>query len=680
MRKNIIACIFKKEMTDILRDKKTLFMMIILPIIMYPVLILIFSQVMMMSISSMEQKELVIAFNIKPNQVLLSKIENGKKDEGKLKIIQVKDYKKALENREIVAYVEVQDKEPTAEYKIYINSSVDDSNTATNRLEKVLEEYKKELVQGNVKAVGLNPKEILEPITYETINTAKDEEMAGYLLGQILPFILIIGVLLGAIYPAIDVMAGEKERGTLETLLTMPISNLELIMGKYLAVSISAIVTALLNILSITLTLAFLVVSTDVSKELGMVNINIAELAFPLLITLICICLFAMVVSAISMCVCSLAKNFKEAQNYITPIMFGVMIPSYASMIPNVELNSFTAAIPVVNISLLIKSVLTFRYDMVAISVVLVTNIAFVMLSVLLLSKMFNSEEILFGSGKSFSFLEKRSNIKKGTLLSVSDGFVLYAFGLLALIYFGTLLQVNLKLLGIALTQLIIISLPLAFAYYIKADFKKVFALKLPKVKHVFGGISLWAGGAILALLIGQFILYLFPQNKEIVEALSEILFSKNLLLNLVVVALLPAVCEEVFYRGFLVTAFKGKDSNKRAIILSAVLFGFMHIDFIRIVPTAILGITLAYAVYKTGSLFVPMLMHFLNNGLMILANHYPMSALAEVYNYMEMDFKHLDLGLLVGLIAISVVLIVIGVLLLGQKRIARVKNKEQVT
>ncbi len=677
MRKDIIACIFKKEMTDILRDKKTLFMMIILPILMYPALILLISQVMMMSMSSMQQKELTIAFSQAPSARLMSKIEQGKEEEGKLKVIQVEDYKLALEEREITAYVEIQDKKEEVLYKIYSNSSVEDSNTAARRLEALLDDYKGELIEENIKAAGLDVKVILEPITYERINTAKNEEMAGYLLGQILPFILIIGVLLGAIYPAIDVMAGEKERGTLETLLTLPISNLELVMGKYLAVSVSAIVTAILNIVSIVLTMVFLVGGIGLSEDLGMADMNMSELILPLLITLVCICVFAMVVAAISMCVCSLAKNFKEAQNYITPIMFAVMIPSYASMIPNIELNGFTATIPVVNISLLIKSVLTFRYDIVAVAMVLVTNIAFVILSVLLLSKMFNSEEILFGSGKSFSFLEKRSNLKKGAIPTLSDGMVLYAVGLLLLIYMGSILQVHFKLLGIAFTQLIIIVLPLVFAYYIKADFRKVFALQIPRFKHIAGGVSLWAGGAILALVIGQYMLYLFPQNMEVVEALSKMIFSNDKVwINLLVIAFLPALCEEVFYRGFLVSAFKETSSGKSAILLSSILFGLMHIDFIRIIPTTLLGITFGYAVYKTGSLFIPMLMHFLNNAMAVLAS-YPANPAAKVYHYMELNFSNLDIGRLVILMGISILFIIAGIWLLKQKEQSKILGAE---
>ncbi|HID9497194.1 TPA: ABC transporter permease subunit, partial [Clostridioides difficile] len=111
---------------------------------------------------------------------------------------------------------------------------------ALKRIETVLDKYKRFTIEKTLSEKGLDVQATLEPITYSTVDVAKTEEVAGYFLGQILPFILIIGVLLGSIYPAIDVMAGEKERGTLETLFTLPISNLELVMGKYMAVSLSA--------------------------------------------------------------------------------------------------------------------------------------------------------------------------------------------------------------------------------------------------------------------------------------------------------------------------------------------------------------------------------------------------------------------------------------------------------
>ncbi|MGL6107276.1 ABC transporter permease subunit/CPBP intramembrane protease [Romboutsia sp.] len=674
MRSKIVKYIFKKEMTDILRDKKTLFMMIILPIILYPVLMILATQAMTTSLNNMNQKEINIAFSSKPNQnlqqVFDESILNSKKNEGKLNIVKVDNYKKALEENKIDAYINI---EEATKYKVYSNSSKENYNLVNNRVEEILKKYKENLVEEKIKSAGLNIQNTLKPMSYQTIDTAKNEEIAGNLLGQILPCILIIGVLLGAIYPAIDVMAGEKERGTLETLFTLPITNLELVMGKYMAVSLSAIVTAVLNMLSIFLTMVFLITTSGLAGELGMEGFSINELIFPGIITMICICLFAMVVSAISMCVCSLAKSFKDAQNYITPLMLIVMIPGYASMIPSVVLDKFTATIPVVNISLLIKSVLSFKSDLGLISLVLVSNLAFVILSVYLLSKMFNSEEILFGNSKSFSFLEKRANIKVGTMPSVSDGVVLYAIGLVLLIYVGTIIQMKYEMTGIAITQVMIIALPLLFAAYIKTNFKETFSLKVPKLKHLLGGAILWMGGYIIVIIISQLILYLFPQNMEVVEALNDTLFIKeNFLLNLFVIACMPAICEEMFFRGFVFTSFKvnkGKKSAKGAILFSAILFGFMHIDFIRIIPVSILGVILAYSVYKSGSIFVAMLIHFLNNGFAVLISHYPNSQLSQIYKFIELDFNNLDLLNLIVLIMVAVVLVGIGVLLFSTKK-----------
>ncbi len=723
MRSKIVKQIFKKEMLDIIRDKKTLFMMIVLPLILYPVLMIGMTSFMYMSMNQMQQEDINIAFSSTPDSALVSILEKDNKDEGKVNIVKSENKEKDLEGNKIDAYVEIEDKNNTQNYKIYTNSSKDNSMKASSRIEKSLEEYKRNIVESKVSDQGLNVHDVLEPLSYEEVEVAKTEEIAGQLLGQILPMILIIGVLLGAIYPAIDVMAGEKERGTLETLFTLPITNLELVMGKYLAVSICAIVTAILNIVSILFTIIYLITSAGMGDAIGINISSLNSLRLPGIITMICIGLFSMVVSAISMCVCSLAKSFKDAQNYITPVMLIIMITSYVSMVPNINLDSFTAAIPVVNISLLIKSVLTFNSDINLIAVVFISNFAFVILSVLLLSKMFNSEEILFGSGKSFSFLEKRSNIKKGTMPSVSDGGILYAIGLVLLIYVGTTLQIKFKMVGLGLTQVMIIAMPITmpsvsdggilyaiglvlliyvgttlqikfkmvglgltqvmiiampiiFAIYIKTDFKKTFSLKLPSIKHVLVGIVLWAGVYILMQITIQIILHLFPQNMEVVEALNDSIINKdNFIMNLFVVALMPAICEEMFFRGFIYTSFKGKNSCKAAIICSGILFGFMHMDFIRIIPTSILGIAFAYCVYKSWSIFVPMILHFINNALSVVAGNYPDNEfMNKVFKFMEINFNDFNVGRFIILLCVSVVLICVGVWAL---RSSKNSNKE---
>lgn len=670
MRTKIVKQIFKKEMIDILRDKKTIFMMIILPLLLYPILMVGASSIMSMSINKMEQTTVNIAFNNNPSDNLINILnKTNEDDEAKVNIIKVDDYKEALDNETLDAYVEINENNDIQSYKIYTNSSKNNSYTAEKRIKEALDEYKEEIVEMNLAQEGLDAQKTLEPITCETLDIAKNEEIAGNILGQILPFILIIGVLLGSIYPAIDVMAGEKERGTLETLFTLPISNLELVMGKYMAVSFCAVVTAFLNIISILISIGFMTLTAGIANEMGIPKFDFTQMIFPGIITMICIGLFAMVVSAISMCVCSLAKSFKDAQNYITPVMLIIMIPSYVSMIPNIELDGFTSTIPVVNISLLIKSVLSFKFDLNLIAIVFVSNFAFMILSVLLLSKMFNSEEILFGNNRSFSFLEKRSNIKKGTMPTISDGAILYAVGLVLLIYVGSLVQLKFKMAGLAITQVMIICLPFLFAYYIKTDFKKTFSLQKVNLKQILGGILIWMGGFVLINLITQITLYLFPQNMEVAEALTDaIIIKDNLVLNLAIVALMPAICEEIFFRGFIFTSFKGKSSSKIAIITSGILFGFMHMDFLRIIPTSILGIIFAYTVYKSESIFIAMILHFINNSIAVLVSHYPNSELVKMSSFIELDFKNLNIGKFIILICISTVFIIIGMRLFKNK------------
>ena len=669
MRFKMVKTIFKKEMIDILRDKRTLFMGIILPLILYPVIMIIMTQIMTMSMGSIEEKDINIAFEKNPSKELVSLIENQTdKNTERINIVTTNNYKKDLQDGNIDAYIGVKGKNKIENYKIYINSSKENASSVNSKLEEIFTIYKDRKVKNKIEQSKLDVKETLNPVVYQTVDVAEDEDVAGLVLGGILPFILIMGVLLGAIYPAIDSMAGEKERGTLETLFTLPISNLELVMGKYMAVSLCAIVTAILNVVSILMTLVYILTTGELTGQLIFGSLKLSSLVFPLFITIICVCLFAMVVSAISMCVCSLAKSFKDAQNYITPVMFLVLIPSYVSMIPNISLDRTTAVIPVVNISLLIKSVLTNNTNLGLIALVFISNFAFVILSVIILSKMFNSEEILFGNSRNFSFLEKRSNIKKGTIPTVSDGVILYAVGLVLLIYVGSYIQLKFKMTGIVLTQVMIISLPILFAFYIKSDFKKVFSLKLPKFKHLLGSAILWIGCYLLVFILTNIIMYYFPQNQEIVEGLNDALFIKdNLLLNLLIVAVMPAICEEMFFRGFILTSFKNNQkSYKGAIIFSGILFGIMHMDFIRIIPTSILGISFAYAVCKSNSIGVGMFMHFLNNGFAVIVTH--MSS-KLVQNVNSSELTYLSISQISVIFIISLMFISLAVLLFKEKK-----------
>ena len=213
MRIKMVTAIFKKEMIDILRDKRTLFMGIILPLILYPVLMIIMTQIMTMSLGSMEAENINIAFEKRPSKELTTIIDNyTDENTGHINIVNTDNYKKDLENGNIDAYIGVKGENKIENYEIYINSSKENSSTVNNKLEDIFTTYKDNKVKNKIQESNLNVKETLDPVVYSTVDVAKNEEVAGLVLGQILPFILIMGVLLGAIYTAIDTMAGEKER------------------------------------------------------------------------------------------------------------------------------------------------------------------------------------------------------------------------------------------------------------------------------------------------------------------------------------------------------------------------------------------------------------------------------------------------------------------------------------
>ena len=643
MRINIVKQVFKKEIIDILRDKKTVFMMIILPLLIYPLIMIGASQIMMMSMNDMNSKEINIAFNKKPDSEFVDLLNNKTVSEGKevnstesedakVNIIEVEDYKKSISNGAIDAYIELKDDGDKIGYNVYIDSSSSNASIVSDRLEDTFDAYKSNLVDNNIKDNGLNPDKVLNPILYKEIDVASNEEIAGNLLGRVLPFILVVGILMGAIYPAIDVMAGEKERGTLETLFTLPISNFELVIGKYLSVTVVAIASALFNILSMGLTMFFIM---NMAGDMGSLGFSIAKfsgLIFPLIITILCICVFAMVVSAVSMCICSMAKSFKEAQNYMTPLMLVIMLPSYVSMIPNMELNYKNVFIPVINISLLIKSVLSFNSSISLMGFVLLSNVIFVILALMLLAKLFNSEEILFGDRSGFSFLEKRKNIKKGTMPKPSDGFILYVVSLVLLIYLGGYLQLKYKMAGIIMTQGIFLTVVGLFTFYIKSNPVELFNLRMPRILDVLKSLILYALSYIVIMLIMNMLLKVFPDSSKIVEGLNDALYIKgNIVLNVILIAGTPAICEELLFRGFIFSSLKNiktnnEDSKKPivfAILVSSLMFGIMHMNFIRIIPTTILGMVFAYSMYKSKSIFVPMLLHFINNSISVIGIHF---------------------------------------------------------
>ncbi|UWG95384.1 ABC transporter permease subunit [Dehalobacter sp. DCM] len=629
LRFRALKAVFKKEILDVIRDKRTLAIMILMPLILYPALMLGVSQAMTLLMESREEKVLSVAFDFPVDSRLAGLLENSSQ-EYKLDVIPAADPGKALAEKKIMSYVTRETVNGKDTYKIVYKSSESETQMASQRLEDLLKDYKLLLTQEAIEKAGLNAENVMNPIDFSYVDTAVDEEKTGTLLGIMLPYLLIVALVTGAMYPAIDVTAGEKERGTLETLLTLPVSNLELMGGKFLAVALVAVGSAILNCISLTIVGVMMMNSISSQAPTGGLALRLdpGSMIVPFLIILVCIIVFALFVSAIILCVTSLAKSFKEANNYLTPVMILFMLPAFANMIPEVTLTPVTSAIPVVNISLLIRDALMMKYNALNIAIVLISTMGYALIAVILLARIHNSENLMFGTGGDINFLGKRSHIIRGSKINPGDAVILYVVGLLLLFYLSSFFYLKLGAFhSLIPTQGIILLLPVLAAAYLKADLRETFKLRMPRGRDILGGIVLWMGAFILANIVGNLLLELFPQNNDVVSQLEAILKGDTLWKTLVVVALLPAICEELFFRGFIFSSLEGRMKPAVSIFLTGLMFAIYHLDLIRIAPTFILGVLFTLALYRTRSIVVTMLMHFLNNAVAVITLFYPQTA-----------------------------------------------------
>ncbi len=625
-----MKAIYKKEILDLLRDKKTMIMMVLVPLLLYPLLMvagLLLSSKITTQVQTSEyhiaiQEEGEVSYD---REKFISILEDAKDDlEYHLTVVESENPKEQLVAEEIDAYIQVKQKGQKVVFDVNYLSSSTNSASASGMIEDKLEIYENFREEQILTEMNLDAETILHSVEVIRNDCSNQEERVGSILGKILPFLLITSILMGAVYPAIDTTAGEKERGTLETLLTLPVRNGELIMGKFLAVATVSVVSVFLNLISMGFMAVFLAeLIGSASPEAG--QLNLVEFIPALLVVVLCVLVFALFLSALTMCVTVFAKSFKEANNYVTPLLLVVMLAGYISVIPNVEFNEIMATIPVVNVCLLITNLLLFKYQFSLIFIVLITNVAYAILAVLALSKIYDSEELLFGEGGvSLQSFTNRKELKRGGVPNVSDAILMVAIVFLLSIYVGTVVQMKSMIGGVMVTQIFIIGVPLWMIWYTKKDIALTLSLKAPRGVEVVGAIVLEIGTLLVVMLCSAGLSKIFPQDVKMVNQTFDVLLKDIPVgVSLLITALLPAICEEILFRGYLLAAARKRFAIVPAMIMVAAIFGVFHMSLSKFFTTGLLGFVFCYVVYQTGSIFLTCLMHFLNNAVSVVLLYY---------------------------------------------------------
>jgi sodium transport system permease protein len=265
------------------------------------------------------------------------------------------------------------------------------SEMAQKKLREVILGFRDEIIFERIEDQGID-KRFLEPFSVTSVNVASDEKLGGMVVGLFLPYLVIILSLSGAMYPAIDMTAGEKERGTLETLLVCSASRYEMVIGKFVTVFTASIITALLSLLSLFGT--FTVGANVAANLLEGFPFSIQPLG--IITVFLMILPLSALFSSILMMISIFAKTSKEANSYIHPLMFLVILPAIVSILPGIELSPRLALIPIVNTSLLLKEVLMGTYHWGSIGLIFFLNLFFASLGLFGAISIFQKEGVLF--------------------------------------------------------------------------------------------------------------------------------------------------------------------------------------------------------------------------------------------------------------------------------------------
>jgi sodium transport system permease protein len=295
--------------------------------------------------------------------------------------------------------------------RVTYDQSEDRSRRARERVGGVLDRYRSAWLEREVEALDIAAERLVQ-FEVERQNVASEREMGAFLLSLFIPLLLVIMVALGCFYPAIDSTAGERERSTWETLMTVSASRTSVLMAKYLYVATFGIVAGLLNVVAMLITIGALL-GPLLGDAAARVEVTIPAAAVPVM-ALGAIAL-ALLFAALMMILASFARTFKEGQAMIMPVYYAAILPVFFVMEPDIGLDVQMAAIPVANVMLMIKEAFQGTFQWLYIGQTLLVSLALVAASLALARWILGFEELLLGSydGNFWKFIKERARRKE---------------------------------------------------------------------------------------------------------------------------------------------------------------------------------------------------------------------------------------------------------------------------
>lgn len=671
-----VFLIFQREVRDQSRDRRTLFTVIVLPVLLYPLLGAAFLQ-MGQFLREHPTKILVLGAEHLPAEPQL--IVEGKfasdvcsENQSRLLELELKPARRdeshhATQNEEAVrtdverllqqgkydaaiyfpssfsermsrSHDEASRKrdeankvaeEDVPQPVIYSNTAIDKSRIASMRLQNVLDRWRATMVRVNLAERKLPPA-TAQPFVVRDLDVAEPVRKRAAVWSKVLPFVILVWALTGAFYPAIDLCAGEKERGTLETLLCSPAMRSEIVWGKLFTVMTFSMATALLNLVSMGITV--LLVARQFESFSGGTGLGPPPLG-SLLWLVLALPPMSALFSALAIAISAFARSTKEGQYYLMPLLMITFPLMMLPMLPAAQLDLGTSLIPVSGLMLLLRSLMegqvseSIRY---AIPVAIVTG-ACCLMAIRWAIDQFNRESVLFRESEQWGLglwlrhlvrdREDTPNLPEAFLCAV----------LILVINFFAQFQTGLTLhwesfRTVAAIRLIaFIATPaLLMAVMLTRKPWKTLLLKTPSFwLTVPAAVTLAACLHPAMNWLHELVLTIYPISPQALEQLaplSAMIKDAPLWQVLLVIAVAPAICEELAFRGFILSGFRHIGNKWTAIALSAAFFGVTHGLLQQSIMAFLAGMVIGYVAVKTGSLLPAIAYHFTHNALSMLS------------------------------------------------------------
>ncbi|PHQ34548.1 ABC transporter permease subunit/CPBP intramembrane protease [Rhodopirellula bahusiensis] len=637
----------QKELRETLRDRRTMLTLVMMPLLVYPLLSMALNrfllssgmpaeQAFMVGVSSPAERDFLQTLiddprSAPPEPIL--KVNGGQLARFEVVVPEEISPEEALSRNLLDIAVQFQ-QGPSSIQSVEIVSYNNDQGSST--AQRILTERLQWLQLSETMRIAQQIDPNYKPIDLRIRSIG--EKASGSILGTVIPLVLVLMTITGAVYPAIDLTAGERERGTMEALMASPVPRWWVLLAKYLAVVFVAFLTAMANLLAMFVTIK---VTGLASMLAGDSSIGLLQITQILGLLLLFSCFF----SALLLSLTSFAKSFKEAQAYLIPVMLLSLGPAMLSLMPGVNLEGPLAVAPLLNIVLLARDILSGTATAAG-AVVAVTSTLFYAAATLgIAAKLFGSDAVERTSQKSFGSLFQRPNAITNHPSMSQAGLVIALLLPASFLISNGLMQwlrmvsgtisVSSQLLLNALSLILVFGLTPLFATIIgKHRFLTTYRFSTPPLASLLGAVVLaggaWAFAHEALALADQFGIALLSDDQiERTRSLLDKWKTVPPWILLLTMAATPAIIEELCFRGYLFSAFSNVLRPWQTVCITAVLFGLFHV-FVgstllveRFLPTTLLGLLLGWVAFRTGSVWPGVVLHFFHNGMLELAARY---------------------------------------------------------